>query len=249
MSKIYEALLNAEQEPRELVRPKHVKQEVVRARTATQLPAVIGLNLENEMVMLYQNIEALLPGADRKVLQFISARTGEGTSTVVREFARFAAKKLGKHVMILDPGQHKAKRCVFMRITAECGWQEVTPSGEVLKDVAQKGELDLELFPDSLCMADDVPDFYSPRIADFWESLKQRYDLILIDSPAVSAFPDGIEISRRVDGVLLVVEAEKTRWQVVESLKGKIAGCGGNIIGMVFNKRRYHIPDKVYRLL
>jgi len=50
-----------------------------------------------------------------------------------------------------------------------------------------------------------------------------------------------------VDGVVLVVEAEKTRWQVVESLKEKIENSGGNILGMVFNKRRFYIPENIYR--
>jgi len=52
-----------------------------------------------------------------------------------------------------------------------------------------------------------------------------------------------------VDGVVVVVEAEKTRWQVVENLKQKIENRGGNILGIVFNKRRFYIPDSIYRKL
>jgi Mrp family chromosome partitioning ATPase len=52
-----------------------------------------------------------------------------------------------------------------------------------------------------------------------------------------------------VDGVVLVVEAEKTRWQVVENLKEKIQNVGGNIIGVVFNKRRFYIPEALYKRL
>ncbi len=49
-----------------------------------------------------------------------------------------------------------------------------------------------------------------------------------------------------VDGVIIVVEAEKTRWQVALSLKEKIINNGGNILGLVFNKRQYYIPQFIY---
>ncbi len=250
MSKIYEALLNAQEEPEELEKLEGLEttgSDLMTRSAVAHLPVVVEMNLEREMVMLYQNIEALLPGVDRKALQFIGAKTGEGTSSIVREFARVAANLLGKSVFLLDAGQLKPRRCIFMHITAECGWQEVTPSGDILRDIAQGREVNLEIFPGSRCPDVETPNFYSPRISDFWDSLKKRYDMVLIDSPPAAVSPDGIEISRRVDGVVLVVEAEKTRWQVVENLKGKIAGCGGNILGVVFNKRRYYIPEKVYR--
>jgi Mrp family chromosome partitioning ATPase len=52
-----------------------------------------------------------------------------------------------------------------------------------------------------------------------------------------------------VDGVVLVLEAEKTRKPVAENLKNRILQNGGNILGMVFNNRRYHIPESVYKRL
>lgn len=243
MSKIYEALQNAQQEswPVEAPEAEVAKAEVV-VREVPLVPAVGELNLENEMIALYQNIEALLPELDKKVLQFMGSRAGEGTSTVIREFARVAAKKLGKSVFLLDAGHHRnPTQYVFMHITPERGWESIDGSGSIVGG----GDMDLQLptgSPPKL-------NFYSSQILDFWKVLKQKYDFILIDSAPASLSPDGIEISRRVDGVVLVVEAEKTRWQVVSNLKEKIVHGGGNILGIVFNKRRYYIPDRIYNRL
>jgi len=52
-----------------------------------------------------------------------------------------------------------------------------------------------------------------------------------------------------VDGVVLVLEADKTRKPVAENLKNRILQNGGNLLGMVFNNRRYHIPEYVYKRL
>ena len=69
----------------------------------------------------------------------------------------------------------------------------------------------------------------------------------MIDSPPISASSDGLAIVRKVDGVIFVIEAEKTRWPVAQAAKEKIVSHGGNILGMVFNKRRFYIPEFVYR--
>jgi Mrp family chromosome partitioning ATPase len=80
-----------------------------------------------------------------------------------------------------------------------------------------------------------------------WDEFRQRFEYVLIDSPPISASSDGLAIVRKVDGVIFVVEAEKTRWPVALAAKEKIVSHGGNILGMVFNKRRFYIPDVVYK--
>jgi Mrp family chromosome partitioning ATPase len=85
------------------------------------------------------------------------------------------------------------------------------------------------------------------RGAGFWEPLRERFDLIIVDSPPATMFHDGPGIVSMVDGVVLVVEAEKTRWPVALSVKEKIEQSGGRILGVVFNKRKYYIPKWLYR--
>jgi len=95
----------------------------------------------------------------------------------------------------------------------------------------------------------------TPRTLDsakgnvFWEPLKERFDLIIVDTPPATMFPDGLAIVSQVDGVILVVEAEKTRWQVALNVREKIEKHGGNILGIVFNKRKFYIPDFIYKYL
>ncbi len=246
MSKIYEALQNAQQETRE---PEKPKRELARTSEATLLPAVADLDLEFEMITLYQNIESRLPDLDRKVIQFLGAREGEGTSTIVREFARVIAKKLGKSIFLLDADQHNPRQHNFLHITPDCGWEEVSRNEVAAGRAADQSETGTE---ENSTHLDPIPaplNFYSPRIRNFWEFLKKRYDLVLVDSAPCSLSPEGIEISRRVDGVVLVLEAEKTRWQVAENMKEKVENAGGNILGVVFNKRRFYIPESIYKRL
>jgi len=43
--------------------------------------------------------------------------------------------------------------------------------------------------------------------------------------------------------------SERTRWQVVESLRNKIVRNGGNVPGRRAQQEKYHIPDAIYRML
>jgi len=247
MSKIFEALQVAQKESAEAGRKDTPP---VRISRTEHLPLTAESDFENELVNLYQNIEACLPDLEKRTILFIGAREGEGTSTVVREFARVAAKRLGKSVFLLDAeGQNPKEQHVFLHITPDSGWEEVTRDGAVVETIANPERSDLQALPVTRAVTLGPLNYYSPDIRDYWESLKERYDLILIDGLPASVSPDGIEISRRVDGVVLVVEAEKTRWPVVESLKERILSVGGAILGIVFNKRRFHIPDAIYRFL
>jgi capsular exopolysaccharide synthesis family protein len=199
---------------------------------------------------LYQNLEALLPDTTKKIIQFIGSREGEGTSTVVREFARVSASKFGKLVLLLDADQYHPTQHLFFNIQLGRGWQEVVrDNGPIEKALYQIGESRLFISPSSQNFASN-PQIYNSLLIDvFWKKLRQRFDLILVDSPPVTTSTDGLAISSKVDGIVLVVEAEKTRWPVAENVRDRIKRSGGNILGIILNKRRYYIPESIYRRL
>ena len=246
MSKIYEALKNAEKEVKGLMKPEFPFSQF--SNTASSLK-FLELEMEEEMIRLYRNIDSLFPDFNKRVIQFIGSREGEGTSTVIREFAKLSAIKFGKLVLLLDADRHHPSQHLFFNIQPEYGWEEVLQNHEPILDMALYQIEDTRLFisPISSRSASHPQIFDSPRIGAFWEELKQRFDLILVDSPPATTSPDGLAFSRKVDGIILVLEAEKTRWPVAESVKDIIIRNGGKILGIVFNKRRYYIPEFIYK--
>src|SRR4030065_662368 len=90
------------------------------------------LDMEEEMVGLYQTITSLLPDSPKKIVQFIGSREGEGTSTVVREFARVSAIKFGKSVLLLDADLSKPSQPLFFNIHPEFGLEEVVQENKLI---------------------------------------------------------------------------------------------------------------------
>jgi Mrp family chromosome partitioning ATPase len=84
---------------------------------------------------------------------------------------------------------------------------------------------------------------------EFMEKLKQTFDLTLVDSWSVAVPPKPRLFSPHVDGIVLVIDAGKTRWQIAEKQKRELAAQGGNVLGVILNNRTYPIPDSIYSRL
>ena len=246
MGKIYEALEKAQRERRGKKKPPMFVVLAPGERPSTGFEVAA----EQEMVTLSRNIDALLPDTPRKMIQFIGSQAGEGTSTVARDFAMVSAAGLGKTVLLLDADPRRPSQHLYFHLQPKFGWEEILRNRRTFrKAICRIGDTKLHVYPNPPGATSLPKALFSPEIKEFWDEAKERFDLILIDSAPASASPDGIALSRFMDGVVLVLEADKTRKPVVENLKSRIVQNGGNLLGMVFNNRRYHIPEAVYKRL
>jgi protein-tyrosine kinase len=245
MSKIFEALQNAEFD---LTQTEYADEPMI---ASMDIPSTeVELTMEQEMIDLYRHIEPLLPDSTKMTLQFIGSRPGEGVSTIVREYAAMATTRLGKSVLILDANQNDGDGQRAYRIKGNCGWDEGVRNPDAMdKAICCIGGSKLYVSCLSRHAGSSPLLFDAVQLSNLFTNLKTRFDLVLIDSPPMTNGTDSTALSRFVDGVVLVVEAEKTRWPVVENTKAKIISNGGNILGVVFNKRRYYIPEFIYRRL
>ena len=215
----------------------------------TFLPLTLELEAEKEMATLYQNIEALVGQARNKIIQFIGSHPGEGTSTIARDFARFSATRLGKKVLFLE-GDPANPSQPFSGGGRMGSLEETVRRGEkVEKAFARSKETGLAVGLVAQEEGSLIQFLESEDRAQVWERLKEQFDLIVIDSPPLSASAAGLAFCRRADGVVLVLEAERTRGPVAENAKEQIQKNGGNILGVVFNKRKFYIPKSIYKRL
>ena len=247
MAKIYEAL---EYMQRSKKGPPQERKPPVSPSPVLSFPQQLQSEIEGEMVRLYQNLHASLSDLTKKVVLFVGSRQGEGTSTIVREFAKVAASRFDRSVVLLDANPYDAVQHLSFDVKPSFGWADVMLSGKPL-DSAVYRIAGTNLFISPICGNSNV----SPQIPGalaweaFLEKLKERFDLVLIDSPPATLYPDGLSMVNKVDGVVLVVAAEDTRWPVAESVKDQITRSGGRLLGMVFNKRRFYIPEFIYKRL
>ena len=217
----------------------------------TEFPATksksIELELEEEMVALYQSINSLRSDTDNqknKVIQFMSPLEGEGTSTIAGELARVAALKYSKSILLLDADLRKLDQQPFFNITLEHSLEETIRAGDPIDEALyqiENSSLFLgQIFKDS----GSVRQFIDPSgLDDLLGNLRKRFDFIFIDSAPDSVFSIGLATSNSLTGVVLVLDAEKTCLDMAKNLTDKINKNGGKILGVVVNKERNYVPE------
>ena len=245
MSKIYDAL-------------EHARRERKSVNEAPALPTVLlpksngkpDADMEQEMLTLYQTITASLPTVDHPSVLVIGSRSNEGASTVARQLARTVSLRLERRVLLIDLDRSRPDLHIYESQKRAGDGEKADEDGDSLeKSLRRVEESSLYVMPLFERTMLTPRTLNSVRVGSFWEPLKERFELIIVDSPPAMMFPDGPGIVSQVDGVVFVVEAEKTRWQVAMAAKERIEKHGGNILGIVLNRRKYYIPRFIYRRL
>ena len=89
--------------------------------------------------------------------------------------------------------------------------------------------------------------FQSEAFDQFLQKAREFFDYVVIDAPPLAGYPETVLLSRKADGVILVIESEKTRKQSALLAKKQIETAGGKLLGVVLNKRRYRVPSWLYK--
>ncbi|MBJ6725346.1 P-loop NTPase family protein [Geomesophilobacter sediminis] len=242
MSKIYRALEQARQELTEPESDAGAGWRMPVRKDTLLPPQRQGSRVSaehNAYIEICRAFETQLALHSKKTVQVICSRRGEGVSTVVKGIALTSAERLGKRVLIIDTSSRYPEWVM-------AGGQRPHGGPVPVSTCFKAGR-------ENLCVAflplDAAAIWLSPVQSgrDILAELSDYFDLILIDSPSFEESPDGIDLARHADGVIIVVEAERTKWFLVDNLKEKILNNEGRLLGVVLNKRRFHIPEPVYR--
>jgi Mrp family chromosome partitioning ATPase len=88
-----------------------------------------------------------------------------------------------------------------------------------------------------------------PALQGVVTSLHSQFDWVILDGPPVTTYPDASNLAVVADGAILVLRAERTRSEVAERAMKVLNEAGVALLGGVLNRRRYHIPEFIYRRL
>ena len=81
------------------------------------------------------------------------------------------------------------------------------------------------------------------------DELREAFDYVLIDTPPLNAYSEGVALGQSADGLVLVLEANSTRRDATARIAERLHSMQVNILGAVLNKRTFPIPDLLYRRL
>jgi polysaccharide biosynthesis transport protein len=172
-----------------------------------------------------------------------STHAGEGKSMVASALAHSLTQKGSRVLLISDKHMdHQPKQ-----EPAEDGG-DVNSHG-MLQDInihpaAENSFLYTVNYPETL--AETIKKEKSIDFTNFLNKVKESFDYVIVDAPALNDVPEIITPASIVDAVLFVVEAEGTsRISVAKALE-RLKEAGASIYGVVLNKRIFDIPEWAY---
>ncbi len=181
-----------------------------------------------------------------RVIAFIAARSGEGTSSLVLKYAKLLCQESGKKILLIDAGLALTPAYAQLGLRGNTGLVEAALNDTSLETATH------EIMP-RLSVARWVGDLHNRAIADrvlqnpdVWKRLQSEFDYILIDAPSLQSSFDGVLLSVKADTTVMVVESESTPTPVTQKLRDTLLDAGAKIAGLVLTKRRYYIPQGVY---
>jgi len=180
---------------------------------------------------------------DIKTILFTSALALEGKSTVVMGSAQ-TLSKMGKRVCVIDanlrnPDLSGHYAASFPSEAKGKGLSDYLAGQATIKDIVHLSDLPgVHIVPSGA-----VPDapfllLQSNLFAGLLENLREDFDYVLIDSPAVGSVADAVGIAPTCDGIVLVVAQEDTPRNEVIGAKMQLEQTNKPILGVVFNKER-----------
>jgi capsular exopolysaccharide synthesis family protein len=195
------------------------------------------------------NIERKLRDVKNRILLVTSSSRGEGKTTTAMNLSYSIASDSDiNRVILIDGDLRKPQIGENLNIKKEVGLTDYLMGKSNLDESIFKnssGKLDFILGGSLIDNPSEI--LHTNNLIPLFDSLRQRYDWIIVDSPPVLLFSDSLTYSEVVDGVVMVVKGSNTSKPVIQ--RGIETFPENKIIGYVLNQVVFPIPDSVYKLV
>lgn len=175
-------------------------------------------------------------GTPPRTIAVAAANQGTGTTTTVINLGMMIART-GRRCLLIDanwrnPSVHRA-----FGIQAAPGFAEVISRSKQSDEVTRETKIpNLSVIPAGKL---DVPPHAlldSQRLSTTLGELRDRFEFILVDTPAVTRFPDALTLARAVDGVLLVVPSGIRSSRAQREARRRLEQVDAKILGAILNR-------------
>jgi protein-tyrosine kinase len=215
-----------------------------------QAPTIeVPVDFTQELALFRQGVESAVP-KPRRALVLTSATSGEGVTTLCIYLATSLAVRDSKKTVLIDANFRSPKTTRVFGLLGRPGLSDYCTSRAELAEVLCRTDspnlyvmgLGTDIYNPSLVLSHD-------RARNLAAELTQRFDYVLFDAGAVLGNAETSMLAATTDGVVLVVRAHKTKREVLGKAEKLIRFSGGTVIGTVLNRRKFPIPESIYKRL
>jgi capsular exopolysaccharide synthesis family protein len=177
-----------------------------------------------------------------QTLGVTSCLRGEGVSTVAAGLAAAAAVD-GQSLVLVDANLERPALHRVFHLDSSPGLADALRGDARLEELVQASTLtNLSILTAGTIQSSGAWCCESSMLTALVQALKRAFPLVLFDLPALETGSITTACAGLLDGLLLVVEAQRAPWKVVQREKELLTRAGVPLIGAVLNKRPDYVP-------
>jgi capsular exopolysaccharide synthesis family protein len=185
---------------------------------------------------------------DLKSVLITGMAPGEGKTTVALNLAASIARGLDNATILVDADLRKKSLTSVLGLQKISGLSEVLTGEAKIKDTLVETEITgLHVMPAGFDSSRPAELIESKRMKELLRLLNDtdQFSYIVLDSPPLVAASEPLSLSQIVDGIIIVVMAEKTRRDIV---KRELASLDqSKILGVVLNGAKFETAHNYYK--
>jgi capsular exopolysaccharide synthesis family protein len=222
-----------------------------RGKTLTVLPQAEA----EAFSLIWAHLRFLNINRELHTLVIASAEAGDGKTTVARHLAE-AAARLGSRVLLLEADLRHPTLARYLGIDHGPGLADVLIGDVAIGNAIQSVELEaargegaagrtLSVLTAGAVLPPNPGELLEGRaIHTALEWAKwSRYDLVVVDTPPLSAVSDGFTLLSDADGVVLVGRVGHSRRDAAARLRQVLASSTATLLGVIANSSRSGVPE------
>ncbi|MEO0803445.1 MAG: polysaccharide biosynthesis tyrosine autokinase, partial [Cyanobacteria bacterium J06642_2] len=165
---------------------------------------------------LNTNLNFLGTNKPLRAVTISSAAPGDGKSTVATYLAQ-AAAAMGQRVLLVDADLRRPQVHSIMGLENKRGFSDAIGREFPLRDAIQQSPWEKNLFvlPSGRIPPDPTRLLSSRKAQRIMDKLQSVFDLVIYDAPPLLGIADSTILSKRTDGIVLVIGMDKTNRNAV----------------------------------
>ena len=218
---------------------------VSRALAAERLETLPAADLES-FALLRARLRYFNVDRSVRSLLVTSARSGEGKSTVALNLAITESLTGNRQVLLFEVDLRRPSLGKRLGIERGPGTAEVLSGNASLEDALTRVETPhgvngsepgsgFALLPSGAIPPNPMELLSSRALTELLETLMQRFDLVVVDSPPVTLVSDAIPLVQRVSGVLVVARVGYTTNSAARHAADQLKNLKAPVLGVVAN--------------
>jgi capsular exopolysaccharide synthesis family protein len=185
---------------------------------------------------LATNLQFLASRNDARVLLVTGSTGGEGKSVTSANLA-VALAQSGRNVVLVSADLRKPRAARFFNLPNVPGLSEVLSGAvpDAVPILMDPGIANLRVLGSGATPRNPAELLAGSRCASVIEDLRQIADLVILDAPPVLAVADASILAGLGDGVIFLVDSERTKRSAIVQSRAQLATAGAQILGIVHN--------------